>query len=51
MGKYARNRSWSLVEGTANNPNPNNPYAKMDNNPLFNLEGKLNPSFTIVGKQ
>jgi mannose-1-phosphate guanylyltransferase len=38
------------IEGTPNDPNPNKPFAKMDNLPLFNEEGKLNPSITIVGK-
>jgi mannose-1-phosphate guanylyltransferase len=41
---------WSRVEGTPNDPNPNKPFAKTDNYPLFNQEGKLNPSITIVGK-
>ena len=41
---------WSRVEGTPNDPNPNKPFAKMENNPLFNDEGKLNPSITILGK-
>ena len=31
-------------------PNPNKNFAKMDNVPLFNDEGKLNPSITILGK-
>ena len=50
IGKDARIGSWARVEGAPNDPNPNKPFAKMDNNPLFNLEGKLNPSITIVGK-
>ena len=49
IGKDARIGKWARVEGTPNDPNPNKPYAKMDNNPLFNQEGKLNPSITIVG--
>ena len=49
IGKDARIGKWSRVEGTPNDPNPNKPFAKMDNNPLFNQEGKLNPSITIVG--
>ena len=40
---------WSRVEGTPNDPNPNKPFAKMDNSPLFNAEGKLNPSITVLG--
>ena len=50
IGKDARIGSWARVEGTPNDPNPNKPFAKMDNNPLFNLDGKLNPSITIVGE-
>jgi len=40
---------WSRVEGTPCDPNPNKPFAKMENVPLFNEEGKLNPSITILG--
>jgi mannose-1-phosphate guanylyltransferase len=40
---------WSRVEGTPCDPNPNKPFAKMDNVPLFNEEGRLNPSITILG--
>uniref|UniRef100_A0A2P2I7L1 Mannose-1-phosphate guanyltransferase alpha-like n=1 Tax=Hirondellea gigas TaxID=1518452 RepID=A0A2P2I7L1_9CRUS len=40
---------WSRVEGTPCDPNPNKPFAKMDNVPLFNTEGRLNPSITILG--
>ena len=40
--------SWSRVEGTPDDPNPNKPFAKMDNNPLFNASGQLNPSITIL---
>jgi len=28
------------VEGTPDDPNPNKPFAKMENNPLFNSAGK-----------
>ena len=41
--------SWNRIEGTPNDPNPNKPFAKMENLPLFNSEGKLNPSITILG--
>jgi len=41
--------SWSRVEGTPDDPNPNKPFAKMENNPLFNISGQLNPSITILG--
>jgi len=41
--------NWSRVEGTPDDPNPNKPFAKMENNPLFNASGQLNPSITILG--
>eukprot|EP00088_Acartia_fossae_P040057 TRINITY_DN4169_c0_g1_i1.p1 TRINITY_DN4169_c0_g1~~TRINITY_DN4169_c0_g1_i1.p1 ORF type:complete len:426 (+),score=90.60 TRINITY_DN4169_c0_g1_i1:46-1323(+) len=40
---------WSRVEGTPDDPDPNKPFAKMENNPLFNVSGQLNPSITILG--
>lgn len=39
---------WSRVEGTPSDPNPNDPYAKIDSETLFR-EGKLTPSITILG--
>ncbi|KAE9555290.1 hypothetical protein FO519_001541 [Halicephalobus sp. NKZ332] len=41
--------SWARVEGTPISPNPNIPFAKLDNKPLFNTDGRLNPSLTILG--
>jgi len=41
---------WSRIEGTPSDPNPNKPFAKMENVPLFNEEGRLNPSITVLGK-
>jgi mannose-1-phosphate guanylyltransferase len=41
--------AWSRVEGTPCDPNPNKPFAKMENVPLFNNDGRLNPSITILG--
>jgi mannose-1-phosphate guanylyltransferase len=41
--------SWARVEGTPIAPNPNIPFAKLDNRPLFNADGRLNPSLTILG--
>ncbi|XP_066947377.1 mannose-1-phosphate guanyltransferase alpha-A isoform X2 [Macrobrachium rosenbergii] len=41
--------AWTRLEGTPCDPNPNKPFAKMDNVPLFNSDGKLNPSITILG--
>ncbi|XP_026878341.1 mannose-1-phosphate guanyltransferase alpha-A isoform X2 [Electrophorus electricus] len=39
---------WSRVEGTPSDPNPNDPYAKIDSETLFR-DGKLTPSITILG--
>jgi mannose-1-phosphate guanylyltransferase len=44
VGAYAR------VEGTPTAPNPNMAFAKMDSRPLFNDDGRLNPTITILGK-
>lgn len=40
---------WARVEGTPSDPNPNDPFAKMDSETLFR-DGKLTPSITILGK-
>ncbi|KAK0426253.1 hypothetical protein QR680_009608 [Steinernema hermaphroditum] len=40
---------WARVEGSPIAPNPNIPFAKLDNKPLFNTDGRLNPSLTILG--
>ena len=40
---------WTRVEGTPCDPNPDKPFAKMENTPLFNTEGRLNPSITTLG--
>ncbi|OCT63391.1 mannose-1-phosphate guanyltransferase alpha-B isoform X1 [Xenopus laevis] len=39
---------WARVEGTPSDPNPNDPYSKIDSETLFR-EGKLTPSITILG--
>lgn len=41
--------SWTRVEGTPGEPDPNQKYAKVQNPPLFNPNGKLNPSITVLG--
>lgn len=41
---------WSRVEGTPSGPNPNMPFAKLESKPLFNTDGRLNPSITILGR-
>uniref|UniRef100_A0AC35UB79 Protein kinase domain-containing protein n=1 Tax=Rhabditophanes sp. KR3021 TaxID=114890 RepID=A0AC35UB79_9BILA len=43
IGAYAR------IEGIPTEPNPNIPFAKLDNTNLFNNDGRLNPSLTIFG--
>lgn len=40
---------WSRIEGTPAGPNPNMPFAKLESKPLFNRDGRLNPSITILG--
>lgn len=49
VGRGVRIGAWARVEGTPCDPNPNKPFAKMDNPPLFNSDGRLNPSITIIG--
>ncbi|XP_054275406.1 mannose-1-phosphate guanyltransferase alpha-A [Macrosteles quadrilineatus] len=49
VGRGVRIGAWARVEGTPCDPNPNKPFAKMDNPPLFNNDGRLNPSITILG--
>ncbi|XP_043987477.1 mannose-1-phosphate guanyltransferase alpha-A isoform X1 [Gambusia affinis] len=39
---------WARVEGTPSDPNPNDPFAKIDSETLFR-DGKLTPSITILG--
>ena len=50
VGQEASVGEWARVEGTPSDPDPNKPFAKMDNTPLFNNDGRLNPSITILGK-
>ena len=40
---------WTRVEGTPNDPNPNKPFAKLESQGLFNNDGRLNPSITVIG--
>ena len=42
--------AWSRVEGYPCDPNPNDPLARIQSESLFNKEGRLNPSITILGK-
>ena len=43
--------AWSRIEGTPCDPNPNKACAKIENHTLFNQEGKLVPSITVLGKK
>lgn len=49
VGRRSAIGQWARVEGTPCDPNPNKPFAKMDNPALFNADGRLNPSITILG--
>lgn len=49
VGRGSKIGCWARVEGTPSDPDPNKPFAKMENSSLFNTEGKLNPSITILG--
>lgn len=40
---------WSRVEGYPNDPNPNDPLARVSSDSLFDKEGRLNPSISILG--
>ncbi|XP_054166739.1 mannose-1-phosphate guanyltransferase alpha-B-like [Oppia nitens] len=40
---------WSRVEGTPCDPNPNKAFAKIDNQTLFDGDGKLNPLISVLG--
>ncbi|CAI8002055.1 Mannose-1-phosphate guanyltransferase alpha-A [Geodia barretti] len=41
--------AWSRIEGYPSDLNPNDPVAKITSESLFNLDGRLNPSITILG--
>ena len=43
VGAYTR------VEGTPNDPNPDKPFSKIEVKGLFNSDGQLNPSITVIG--
>lgn len=49
VGRGSTVGQWARVEGTPSDPDPNKPFAKMENPPLFNNDGRLNPSITILG--
>ena len=43
--------AWSRIEGYPSDLNPNDPVAKIASESLFNVDGRLNPSITILGNQ
>lgn len=49
IGRNSKVGKWARVEGTPCDPDPNKPFAKMENPRLFNDDGRLNPSITILG--
>ncbi|XP_066140801.1 mannose-1-phosphate guanyltransferase alpha [Euwallacea fornicatus] len=49
IGRNSTVGKWARVEGTPCDPDPNKPFAKMENPRLFNNDGRLNPSITILG--
>ncbi|CAG9768522.1 unnamed protein product [Ceutorhynchus assimilis] len=49
IGRNSHIGKWARVEGTPSDPDPNKPFAKMENPRLFNNDGRLNPSITILG--
>jgi mannose-1-phosphate guanylyltransferase len=42
--------AWSRIEGYPSDLNPNDPIARIPSESLFNLDGRLNPSITILGQ-
>lgn len=42
--------AWSRIEGYPSDLNPNDPVARIPSESLFNLDGRLNPSITILGE-
>lgn len=50
VGRNSKIGKWVRIEGAGKiDPDPNKPFAKIKNLPLFNQNGKLNPSTTIIG--
>jgi mannose-1-phosphate guanylyltransferase len=49
IGRNSKIGKWARIEGTQVDPDPNKPFAKIKNLPLFNQNGKLNPSTAIIG--
>lgn len=49
VGKNCTIGSWARLEGTPSEPGANQEFAKVHNPPLFSLDGKLNPSISVLG--
>lgn len=49
IGRECKIGKWARIEGTPSDPDPNKPFSKMDNPPLFKRDGRLNPTITILG--
>ncbi|CAD5124617.1 DgyrCDS12886 [Dimorphilus gyrociliatus] len=49
IGPRATIGQWTRIEGTANDPNPNKPFAKLDVCGAFSNDGRLQPSITVIG--
>ena len=41
--------TWVRLEGAPSEPDPNQKFAKVQNPSLFNPDGKLNPSISVLG--
>ena len=42
--------AWSRIEGTKFEPNPNEPHARLASESLFQKDGRLIASTTVLGK-
>jgi mannose-1-phosphate guanylyltransferase len=51
IGRASKIGKWARIEGTQTDPDPNKQFTKMENKAIFNKDGKLNPSVTILGYQ
>jgi mannose-1-phosphate guanylyltransferase len=49
IGRNSKIGKWARIEGTSADPDANKPFTKIKNFPLFNQNGKLNASTTIIG--
>ncbi|KRZ14477.1 Mannose-1-phosphate guanyltransferase alpha-B [Trichinella zimbabwensis] len=49
IGIGVRIKESIILDGTAEGPNPNMPFAKLECKPLFLPNGRLNPSISVIG--